>query len=164
MPDMTSAASRPSAAPGRFAAQGCSSCLGQLTLWEAVARRLHRRDWPETNVGASVARDAPRGRRSISKPQKIPRQAPPPTQSITANSHQPPPHRPRIKPPLRHNPDAKKPPTHPLSPNAIRPFVPFLTFFEKYFSILALKHPPSISPFIYRDETPQCYQIETIYH
>jgi len=55
---------------------------GQLFLWElranalvhgsisrhtnkAVARACHRRNWPETNVGASFARDAPRGRRSI---------------------------------------------------------------------------------------------------
>jgi len=35
--------------------------------------------WPETNVGASVARDAPRGRRSVS-------QAPPP---LKANTYQP---------------------------------------------------------------------------
>jgi hypothetical protein len=57
---------------------------GQLILWDlradalvhgaisrrtnqAVARTCHRRYWPETNVGASVARDAPRGRRSISQ-------------------------------------------------------------------------------------------------
>ncbi|WP_218187327.1 hypothetical protein, partial [Pseudomonas sp. NBRC 111133] len=33
--------------------------------------------------------------------------------------------------------DAKKPPPIPLSPNAIRPFIAFLTFFEKYFSMLA---------------------------
>ncbi len=56
---------------------------GQLFLWDsranalayaeilrrtnkAVARACHRHDWPETNVGASAARDAPRGRRSIS--------------------------------------------------------------------------------------------------
>ncbi|GAB1615362.1 hypothetical protein PSN_1096 [Pseudomonas sp. NGC7] len=32
---------------------------------KAVARLSHRLYWPETNVGASVARDAPRGRRSI---------------------------------------------------------------------------------------------------
>ncbi|WP_238348953.1 hypothetical protein, partial [Pseudomonas sp. SWRI50] len=32
---------------------------------KAVARACHRRYWPKTNVGASVARDAPRGRRSI---------------------------------------------------------------------------------------------------
>ncbi len=34
---------------------------------KAVARACHRRYWPETNVGASAARDAPRGRRSISR-------------------------------------------------------------------------------------------------
>ena len=33
---------------------------------KAVARACHKRYWPETNVGASAARDAPRGRRSIS--------------------------------------------------------------------------------------------------
>ncbi|CAK6474001.1 hypothetical protein PSEG_01467 [Pseudomonas sp. Nvir] len=33
---------------------------------QAVARTWHRGYWPETNVGASAARDAPRGRRSIS--------------------------------------------------------------------------------------------------
>ncbi|WP_256823703.1 hypothetical protein, partial [Pseudomonas kurunegalensis] len=32
---------------------------------QAVARACHRRYWLETNVGASAARDAPRGRRSI---------------------------------------------------------------------------------------------------
>jgi hypothetical protein len=32
---------------------------------KAVARDCHRHDWPKTNVGASAARDAPRGRRSI---------------------------------------------------------------------------------------------------
>jgi hypothetical protein len=33
---------------------------------KAVARAYHRRDWPETNVGASASsRCAPRGRRSI---------------------------------------------------------------------------------------------------
>ncbi|MCA4077734.1 hypothetical protein LD001_20870, partial [Pseudomonas kurunegalensis] len=31
--------------------------------------------WPETNVGASAARDAPRGRRSISQAQHLYRQA-----------------------------------------------------------------------------------------
>ncbi|MGE6566523.1 hypothetical protein ACQKFV_26920, partial [Pseudomonas hunanensis] len=34
---------------------------------KTVARAYHRRYWPETNVGASAARDAPRGRRSISQ-------------------------------------------------------------------------------------------------
>ncbi len=34
---------------------------------KTVARAYRRRDWPETNVGASAARDAPRGRRSISQ-------------------------------------------------------------------------------------------------
>ncbi|MHA7115895.1 hypothetical protein ACX0KM_17305, partial [Pseudomonas promysalinigenes] len=37
---------------------------------QAVARACHRRYWPETNVGASKARDAPRGRRSISQAPK----------------------------------------------------------------------------------------------
>ncbi|WP_373754607.1 hypothetical protein, partial [Pseudomonas sp.] len=57
---------------------------GQLFLWDlranalahasksrhtnkASARIWHRGYWPETNVGASAARDAPRGRRSISQ-------------------------------------------------------------------------------------------------
>ncbi|MDY7070067.1 hypothetical protein PshuTeo2_00700 [Pseudomonas hunanensis] len=65
---------------------------GQLFLWDiranalvhgsisrrtskAVARACHRRYWPETNVGASAARDAPRGRRSISATPHNPRQA-----------------------------------------------------------------------------------------
>ncbi|WP_409264574.1 hypothetical protein, partial [Pseudomonas sp. KCJK9000] len=43
---------------------------------KAVARACHRRYWPETNVGASAARDAPRGRRSIFKPPQIPSHAP----------------------------------------------------------------------------------------
>jgi len=34
---------------------------------KAVARTCHRNNWPETNVGASAARDAPRGRRSIAQ-------------------------------------------------------------------------------------------------
>jgi hypothetical protein len=38
---------------------------------QAVARACHRHDWPETNVGASAARDAPRGRRSIWQAPKI---------------------------------------------------------------------------------------------
>ncbi|WP_236166573.1 hypothetical protein, partial [Pseudomonas juntendi] len=63
---------------------------GQLFLWDlranalahasksrrtnkAAARACHRRYWPETNVGASAARDAPRGRRSISQALKMQR-------------------------------------------------------------------------------------------
>ena len=34
---------------------------------KAVAHACHRHYWPETNVGASAARDAPRGRRSVSQ-------------------------------------------------------------------------------------------------
>jgi hypothetical protein len=34
---------------------------------KAFARKPHRQNWPETNVGASFARDAPRGRRSIAQ-------------------------------------------------------------------------------------------------
>ncbi len=45
---------------------------------KAVARVYHRRDWPETNVGASAARDAPRGRRSISQTPEKQRRPPPP--------------------------------------------------------------------------------------
>ena len=63
---------------------------GQLFLWDlranalahgsisrrtkkAVACACHRRYWPKTNVGASVARDAPRGWRSVSQAPHIPR-------------------------------------------------------------------------------------------
>ena len=45
---------------------------------KAVARACHRRNWPETKVGASAARDAPRGRRSISQAPQIFRHALPP--------------------------------------------------------------------------------------
>ncbi len=38
---------------------------------KAVARKCHRNNWPETNVGASAARDAPRGRRSIAQTPNI---------------------------------------------------------------------------------------------
>ena len=38
---------------------------------KAVARKSHRNNWPDTNVGASFARDAPRGRRSISQTLKM---------------------------------------------------------------------------------------------
>ena len=55
---------------------------------------------------------------------------------------------------------AKKPSPSTLSPNAIRPFVPFLTNFEKIFWMLAKKYLATVSPFIYRGETPACYQIE----
>ncbi|MGE6564946.1 hypothetical protein ACQKFV_18650, partial [Pseudomonas hunanensis] len=34
---------------------------------KAFARKSARNNWPETNVGASAARDAPRVRRSISQ-------------------------------------------------------------------------------------------------
>ncbi|WP_220466961.1 hypothetical protein, partial [Pseudomonas juntendi] len=61
---------------------------GQLFLWDlranalvhasisrrtnkAAARACHRGYWPETNVGASAARDAPGGRRSISQALKM---------------------------------------------------------------------------------------------
>ncbi|MEW5609445.1 hypothetical protein, partial [Pseudomonas juntendi] len=40
---------------------------------KAAARACHRRYWAETNVGASAARDAPRGRRSISQALKMQR-------------------------------------------------------------------------------------------
>ncbi|MCK2118076.1 hypothetical protein MYW52_21585, partial [Pseudomonas juntendi] len=40
---------------------------------KAFARKSHRNNWPETNVGASAARDAPRGRRSISQALKMQR-------------------------------------------------------------------------------------------
>ncbi|MFJ4458359.1 hypothetical protein ACIP1G_31420, partial [Pseudomonas sp. NPDC089392] len=36
----------------------------------------HRRDWPETDVGAALCCEAPRGRRSISQAIKILCQAP----------------------------------------------------------------------------------------
>jgi len=35
------------------------------------ARQCHRSDWPETDVGAALRRDAPRGRRSISQALKM---------------------------------------------------------------------------------------------
>ncbi|MDD2075897.1 hypothetical protein NPS45_18985, partial [Pseudomonas putida] len=43
---------------------------------KAFARKWHRNNWPETNVGASAARDAPRGRRSICATPQKPRRAP----------------------------------------------------------------------------------------
>jgi len=43
---------------------------------KAFARKSHRTDWPETNVGASFARDAPRGRRSISRAPTTSRRTP----------------------------------------------------------------------------------------
>jgi len=43
---------------------------------KAVARACHRRYWPEIDVGASAARDAPRGRRSISQALQKSRQTP----------------------------------------------------------------------------------------
>ncbi len=36
----------------------------------------YRYDWPETDVGAALRRDAPRGRRSVSQALHTPRQAP----------------------------------------------------------------------------------------
>ena len=45
---------------------------------KAVARRLHRRDWPEKEVGAALCCEASRKRRSISKAQPIPSHAPQP--------------------------------------------------------------------------------------
>ncbi|MGN7905394.1 hypothetical protein ACTJJT_21515, partial [Pseudomonas sp. 22373] len=50
---------------------------------KAVARACHRRYWPKTNVGASAARDAPRGRRSISAPPQIPKRTPVSRTAIT---------------------------------------------------------------------------------
>ncbi|MDD2018771.1 hypothetical protein NPS33_28490, partial [Pseudomonas putida] len=43
---------------------------------KAFARKSPRNNWPETNVGASAARDAPRGRRSISQALNVLRRAP----------------------------------------------------------------------------------------
>ncbi|KKK08134.1 hypothetical protein O162_33015 [Pseudomonas putida SJ3] len=37
---------------------------------KAIALLCHRTDWPETNVGAGLPREAPRGRRSISQATK----------------------------------------------------------------------------------------------
>ncbi len=54
---------------------------------KAVARKCHWPHWPETNVGASLARDAPRGRRSISAPPPNPRQAPSPHHPISRQAH-----------------------------------------------------------------------------
>ena len=55
---------------------------------KAVARARDWRNWPETNVGASFARDAPRGRRSIAQTLKTSRRAPqgPQRQAYTTNS------------------------------------------------------------------------------
>jgi len=39
---------------------------------KAYARESHRNNWPKTNVGAALRRDAPRGRRSISQTPQIP--------------------------------------------------------------------------------------------
>ncbi|MCL8332299.1 hypothetical protein M9Y56_24835, partial [Pseudomonas juntendi] len=54
----------------------CANALAHASLSrgtnKAVARTWHRGYWPETNVGASVARDAPRGRRSVSRAPKNP--------------------------------------------------------------------------------------------
>jgi len=82
---------RPRGASRRKAAP--TSVSGQLCLWDlranalapttisrrtdkAVARVRHRREWPETDVGAALRRDAPRGRRSISQALKMLRQPP----------------------------------------------------------------------------------------
>gem|GEM_PF-2569048 len=56
-----------------------SRCMNQ-----AVALASHRTHWPETNVGASAARDAPRGRRSICAPPHPPSQAPRGSPDISA--------------------------------------------------------------------------------
>jgi len=49
-----------------------------LSVFTSISRRAkegrvhwHWRHWPETTVGASFARDAPRGRRSISQAQNV---------------------------------------------------------------------------------------------
>ena len=56
---------------------------------KAVARACHRRYWPETNVGASKARDAPRGRRSICAQTQNPRQTPRPNINLPPVPHRP---------------------------------------------------------------------------
>jgi len=55
---------------------------------KAFARKSPRNNWPETNVGASFARDAPRGRRSIAQTLKTSRRAPqgPQRQAYTTSS------------------------------------------------------------------------------
>ena len=78
----------------RFAAQGCSHiCFRPVTPVPAratalcvphdievdatgAARPCPRNNWPETDVGAALCCEAPRGRRSIFQAQKIQRQAP----------------------------------------------------------------------------------------
>jgi hypothetical protein len=53
---------------------------------KAVARLSCRHNWPETNVGAGLPREAPRGRRSIYAPLQNPRRSPGsphPTSTIT---------------------------------------------------------------------------------
>jgi len=51
--------------PVGFVRERLGACLDIAWYEQAVARAGHWRYWPETNVGASAARDAPRGRRSI---------------------------------------------------------------------------------------------------
>ena len=55
-----------------------SDCTPFNTAWnnQGGQRWPYRMDWPETNVGAALRRDAPRGRRSVLQAQKKSRQAP----------------------------------------------------------------------------------------
>gem|GEM_PF-3851224 len=85
----------------RFAAQGCSHiCFGPVTpvptrataLFvphdievdaKRAARLCLRTHWPETDVGAALYCEAPRGRRSISAPPSPPRHSPEPNQNLS---------------------------------------------------------------------------------
>ncbi len=60
--------------------------LGIEPCARAIAHLRHGTDWPETNVGAGLPREAPRGRRSIYAPLQNPRRSPGsphPTSTIT---------------------------------------------------------------------------------
>ncbi len=71
-------ASRAALAPTFVSGQSCledlcANALAHGAIWrctnKAVPRACHGRNWPETDVGASAARDAPRGRRWVLKAQ-----------------------------------------------------------------------------------------------
>jgi len=61
----------PTSVSGQLFLRDCRAPLGarlNIVSYEKGGRaRWHRRDWPETDVGAALCCEAPRGRRSISK-------------------------------------------------------------------------------------------------
>ncbi|MBH3373151.1 hypothetical protein I5S63_09485 [Pseudomonas juntendi] len=65
-------------------------------------------------------------------------------------------------PPIRHFSGAKKSLRKCLALPPGLPFIPFLTNSEKIFSMLALKHLATVSPFKHRGQTDACHQIETV--